>query len=188
MLLPLNDFKQKQIDEKQKQHEEYLNDGNNYRTCINGHLMTPDNIYTCRRGNKMETVCETCRKLHHSQYKRINGKLIKVKQLMDINNRKRALLKRKNYADNTCYYKRERESIIKLLGSICVKCNFSDPRALQIDHINGGGVRELKSLSYTQYYKKIRESLTNNRKEYQLLCANCNWIKRHENNENPGIR
>ena len=37
-----------------------------------------------------------------------------------------------------------RETIIRMLGGKCIKCNFTDPRALQMDHINGGGTKEMK--------------------------------------------
>lgn len=36
------------------------------------------------------------------------------------------------------------------------------------------------------YYKLLQEiiALATAEDEYQILCANCNWIKRHENKEN----
>ena len=66
----------------------------------------------------------------------------------------------------------------------CVFCDFSDIRALQIDHINGGGNREYRkfgSYSVYLYYVKNPEKA---KKMLQIVCANCNWIKRHELNEN----
>lgn len=68
------------------------------------------------------------------------------------------------------------------LGGKCVWCGFNDVRALQIDHVNGGGVKELRSWNHQiPYYKKVvRESDSG---IYQLLCANCNWIKRHVRGE-----
>jgi len=69
------------------------------------------------------------------------------------------------------------------LGNKCCKCGFDDVRALQIDHIHGGGTKETSSMSTVAFYKKvIKEKGVN----YQLLCANCNWIKRCENNETKG--
>lgn len=56
----------------------------------------------------------------------------------------------------------------------------TDERCLQIDHIYGGGNKEVKELSYSTRLLKYLEDMTG---MYQLLCANCNWIKRHENNE-----
>ncbi|MCK9370314.1 helix-turn-helix domain-containing protein [Candidatus Dojkabacteria bacterium] len=68
-----------------------------------------------------------------------------------------------------------RKVLIEELGGKCNRCGFSDLRALQIDHINGGGSKEI-----TKYYKKMIKEAPG---KYQILCANCNWIKRVENNE-----
>lgn len=81
------------------------------------------------------------------------------------------------------YNKRLKSAVFELLGNECCRCGFSDPRALQIDHINGGGGKEKKSVT-AHYYKYILEKILAGSNEYQLLCANCNWIKRSENNEN----
>lgn len=70
-------------------------------------------------------------------------------------------------------------------GPTCNRCGFTDIRALQFDHIKGNGKRDYKrvgkGITFTIYYrsrpKEAQETL-------QVLCANCNWIKRHENNEN----
>jgi len=50
-----------------------------------------------------------------------------------------------------------------------------DTRCLQVDHVYGGGKQELKTLSRVQYLQKVLADAEGN---YQLLCANCNWIKR----------
>lgn len=75
-----------------------------------------------------------------------------------------------------------RIAIIDRLGRKCVKCGFSDIRALQIDHKEGGGKKEINSFkgNYRNYYRMI---LGTNLERFQILCANCNWIKRYENNE-----
>ncbi len=71
--------------------------------------------------------------------------------------------------------------IFDKLGHKCTRCGFDDKRALCIDHINGGGYKELKSgLSVFSYYEKVLSDVDNT---YQILCHNCNWIKKHENNE-----
>jgi len=82
-----------------------------------------------------------------------------------------------------------RQELIQLLGGKCVSCGFSDWRALQIDHINGGGNAEKRKFNYwnEQYYRIILRQIKLGSKDYQLLCANCNWIKRYENNENANI-
>ena len=73
-----------------------------------------------------------------------------------------------------------RAAVIAFLGGVCVRCGFSDARALQIDHVRGGGKRELKGVRRSAYYKSVMADTTG---KYQLLCANCNWIKRYDNNE-----
>ena len=81
---------------------------------------------------------------------------------------------------NIKYIEKLKERAYAILGGKCIKCGFSDRRALQIDHINGGGNKERDSgIGTTQYYTRIVRGST----DYQLLCANCNWIKRTENNE-----
>ena len=73
-------------------------------------------------------------------------------------------------------YRRLRERAIELLGGKCVLCDFSDPRALQIDHIHGGGGKEQRRMAE-------RNVVAGRTKMYQLLCANCNAIKRIERGE-----
>lgn len=86
---------------------------------------------------------------------------------------------------NRNWQRRWRLKVIIFLGEKCVRCGFSDIRGLQIDHINGGGGRERKSdnllhKNQVHYYKHI---IKTNGEGYQLLCANCNQIKRYENEE-----
>lgn len=81
------------------------------------------------------------------------------------------------------YRDRFKLRVYEKLGSVCSKCGFSDIRAIQIDHVNGGGSKELSKLTWAQYMKKVEKSADEGTGEYQLLCANCNWIKRQENNE-----
>jgi len=82
-----------------------------------------------------------------------------------------------------------RKKIIELLGGECVGCGFSDPRALQIDHVNGDGYKERRRTpgkttpGSKTYLKRVIKSLESGENRFQLLCANCNWIKRYENNE-----
>lgn len=78
------------------------------------------------------------------------------------------------------------------LGGRCRRCGFKDPRALQIDHVDGHGVAEIvyhqERAGKVAYYKKVIRSIAMGEKKYQLLCANCNWIKRWENGETGGSR
>lgn len=74
-----------------------------------------------------------------------------------------------------------RQKIMEKLGNKCVKCGFSDIRALQIDHVHSGGTKERKEIhDCKKYYDKILADMGGN---YQILCANCNSIKISENGE-----
>lgn len=77
--------------------------------------------------------------------------------------------------------KKQREDIFSILGEVCCICGFNDKRALAIDHINGGGTKERKIGG--GYYSLILNKLKNNSKDYQILCFNCNQIKKVENKE-----
>jgi hypothetical protein len=82
-----------------------------------------------------------------------------------------------------------RKKVINLLGGHCVNPYNKDHSSfeldidyfevLQIDHINGGGNKEVKQLTRIKMYKKILKDPTG----YQLMCPTCNWLKRKKNNE-----
>jgi len=78
-----------------------------------------------------------------------------------------------------------RTKIVDLLGAKCCRCGFSDVRALQIDHVLGNGCKERKTMSQSKLYGKIYNLIATKKDfgRYQILCANCNWIKKHENKE-----
>lgn len=75
--------------------------------------------------------------------------------------------------------------VYRLLGDKCIRCGFTDIRALQIDHVNGGGLKGKRGTPKS-YYMLVRESIKRGEQKYQLLCANCNWIKAYENHEREG--
>lgn len=67
----------------------------------------------------------------------------------------------------------------------CSECGFSDKRALHFDHLNGGGRQHRKSLpSGSAYYRALANMDSEEfRATFQVLCANCNAIKREEREE-----
>lgn len=71
-----------------------------------------------------------------------------------------------------------RLEVIRALGGKCAQCGIEDPRILQIDHIHGGGSRR-----GLPPYPKILEKIDEAKTLYQVLCANCNFLKRVENKE-----
>jgi len=62
----------------------------------------------------------------------------------------------------------------------CVKCGFSDIRALSIDHIEGNGAEHRKMLRRggLSFYKWLAQNGFPS--GYQTLCMNCQWIKSYK--------
>lgn len=77
-----------------------------------------------------------------------------------------------------------RARVLAHLGGACA-CGVTDPRVLNIDHVHGGGCAERHSIGRgTRFLKLV---LASEPGRYQLLCCNCNWIKRATNEaERPG--
>lgn len=69
----------------------------------------------------------------------------------------------------------------------------TDARALQNDHVSGGGSTELRAghgVGLAHLYRVLKDLKLSARagiaSQYQLLCANCNWIKRNTDGEARG--
>ena len=90
------------------------------------------------------------------------------------NNRDRHLKTSRKYRQGIRY------QVLNMFVGECAHCGIRDHRVLQIDHVNGRGFIERTEIGNNGIMKKI---LTEGTHGYQLLCANCNWIKRAENNE-----
>ena len=75
-------------------------------------------------------------------------------------------------------YRAQRLALIEQLGGKCVICGFSDWRALQFDHIDGGGYTRGARGRPTYLVEELKLG------RLQLLCANCNQIKRYTKGEN----
>ena len=82
------------------------------------------------------------------------------------------------------YYRRDKDKLFEILGGKkCVRCGFTDERALQFDHINGGGSLERKEAGTNRFLVMKWVKDPDIKLKIQVLCANCNWIKRYENKE-----
>lgn len=94
---------------------------------------------------------------------------------------------RHNTVERFCYlylYRRKlRNKVHKALGGKCATCGFKDPRCLQIDHRRGKGGKHRRKLTEYQFLNAVLRSAKRGSKAFQLLCANCNWIKRHVRRE-----
>lgn len=64
----------------------------------------------------------------------------------------------------------------------CTKCGFTDIRALSLDHINGDGAEHRRSgiFGHKLYNWAVRNNYPD---KLQVLCMNCQFIKRDEENE-----
>lgn len=81
-----------------------------------------------------------------------------------------------------------RDKVLEMFGSKCNNCGNSDVRVLQLDHRLGA--LEARD-EYLRSGSSLYEALAGGRKreeDFQLLCANCNAIKKYEENEVRGIR
>ena len=94
-------------------------------------------------------------------------------------NSRRRILARRDYTQPT----QGRLWTIAQLGNKCARCGFRDARALQIDHVNGGGNKERRDKRIWSVAVLALEDKASGGHRYQLLCANCNWIKRYEQDE-----
>lgn len=65
-----------------------------------------------------------------------------------------------------------------ILGMVCVKCGFSDKRALEIDHVNDDGAEDRRKGSKNR--ATLHRRVIANPVRYQRLCSNCNNIKEYE--------
>lgn len=120
------------------------------------------------------------------------------KKIFDINNREEineySKIWNKNNRKSIGKNRRKRiiilrRKILELLGNKCnnpncpIPLDRMDKRALHIDHINGGGTEERKQFDSEMYYRHVLKQIQSGSKEYQLLCAYCNWLKRYKSNE-----
>lgn len=88
---------------------------------------------------------------------------------------------------NMTYYYRVRNKIYELLGDECKRCGTQDRRVFQVDHVDGGGnSRKIINRAGQGRTKRILNEIEAGSNRYQLLCANCNLVKKHENKEIKG--
>ena len=93
-----------------------------------------------------------------------------------------------NKRRNVKMQRKQREArarVLAMFGDRCVRCGFGDLRALQIDHVHADGSdhkRRSRNAIHRNhaYYWGVLQSLRRGEDRYQVLCANCNWIKRDE--------
>ena len=60
-----------------------------------------------------------------------------------------------------------------MYGPKCVCCDYSDIRAISLDHVNGDGKGDHGMKAYIRAIKYF------NPESFQVLCMNCNCAKRN---------
>jgi hypothetical protein len=86
----------------------------------------------------------------------------------------------RNIQDRENYHKAKDLAFETLGGYRCVQCKFKDYRALDIEHIHGGGnIHRSQFSRQDQLYRDITKYPKKYRKELQIMCRNCNTIKQH---------
>lgn len=93
----------------------------------------------------------------------------------------------KQYSYQRTARKKLREQVANLLGRQCIGCGFDDERALQIDHKDGGGNAHFSTFKKKGGREAFLKAVLAEPGKFQILCANCNWIKRHEKKEGVGF-
>jgi hypothetical protein len=127
------------------------------------------------RGNLWQKVHLGIREIYQSRYKAKHPEIIKAGQDRYYQeHRKEKILSNIKYGHDKG--KRLRLEILNFLGDKCTICGYSGP-AIQIDHIKNGGRRERKGKNQIIVYSEILSKIKVGSKDYQLLCANCNWEK-----------
>jgi 5-methylcytosine-specific restriction endonuclease McrA len=76
------------------------------------------------------------------------------------------------------YWKNIRLKVIQKLGGKCIYCGCDNLEALEINHINGGGCKEMrkgvtKNHNQRSFYLAI---LRDERKDVELTCRVCNSV------------
>ena len=75
---------------------------------------------------------------------------------------------------------------MKLLGGTkCIECGFSNVQCLDFEHKKGGGSAEKNQFGgfSEKRMKSWIENISDTKKRIQIMCANCNQIKKARFNE-----
>ena len=117
---------------------------------------------------------------------------LRRKEHYEANRRKELIARKINWRENReKYVLRKKDlfakkyytlkfSVYKKYGNKCAVCGESRQPCLSIDHINGDGKEHRKHKSSLRI---LQDVLGDESGRFQILCMNCQWIKRSENKE-----
>jgi hypothetical protein len=75
------------------------------------------------------------------------------------------------------YMDKLRDEVLTVYGGICVMCGESHPAFLSVDHMNDdGALHRLSTGKGRRFYQWLKKEGFP-QEGFQLLCANCNWLK-----------
>lgn len=101
-------------------------------------------------------------------------------------------MSRMNFAERKKLRDMRKVGVIRHYSNGTMKCSFcgiDDIRVLSIDHVNGKGAahrKKIKRSSGSAFYHWL--VVNGYPLGYQVLCMNCQWIKRFNRNENMSVR
>lgn len=123
-----------------------------------------DFFYRNKTTEKLHSQCKGCyvekrRKIWKQHYYKYGSQY-----------RERAVLRKRKLKDNL-----RKQLHNYLLGKSCIKCGFSDPRALEFDHIDpiSKSFGIARAITNTVSWVNILTEIG----KCQILCANCHKIK-----------
>ena len=80
-----------------------------------------------------------------------------------------------------------KDKIYQIFDNRCSNCGFNNISCLTLDHKDGKGRKERKTRFggyYIRFYKYYSTHSEEAKQKLELLCFNCNLVKKHLNNEN----
>lgn len=150
-----------------------------------------DQFKPCNGGRNLRATCRSCNNNQRTAYLESNPEIkSKYRGLSKDWVRRNTDKHRQDVANGN---KTLHDKAIYKLGGRCVNpgCRWinmdgsrgcTDYRCLQIDHVNGDGAIDRKKFKHIlTFYRFVIDNDVDS--IYQVLCANCNWTKRHENQE-----
>lgn len=140
------------------------------------HLKNVGNIYTWLIKNNYPDGYQVLCQNHNKEKARINNEYNRKKLVSERVQKNRDDLKWRVFSEYS-----------KSLIPYCKVCNETNLDFLELDHTAGDGFKDIMPSGYRyagiNLYKKLERDKYPNSDKYQVLCCNCNLVKKTENKE-----
>lgn len=154
-------------------------------------------LMECDKENTMDrdkhgNICRGCYNKDHAVHQRRNGKRYYVKhhdkRIIYMEERRKTMPELVRKQSNDSYHKTRIEVLKHYSPKLCcVACGFdAHLAALSIDHVRGDGAKHRREIGQANIYYWLKKNCFP--QEFQVLCMNCQFIKRYNNKESPGIQ